>query len=146
MIRQDLCFNPYRVFKFVATQPWTGVEMVELALFQSLSGFQVRCNFISAGVKRSLKRFQSLSGFQVRCNLISIQDSETKVRKFQSLSGFQVRCNSLNNVAIERSTMVFQSLSGFQVRCNIRNSSDAAKGTDVSIPIGFSSSLQHKYL
>ena len=36
-------FNPYRVFKFVATQPSrsrTGLT----SLFQSLSGFQVRCN------------------------------------------------------------------------------------------------------
>ena len=38
-----ICFNPYRVFKFVATI-LLGRNNEPIALFQSLSGFQVRCN------------------------------------------------------------------------------------------------------
>ena len=37
---------------------------------------------------------------------------------------------------------VFQSLSGFQVRCNARAHEGRARKAQVSIPIGFSSSLQ----
>jgi len=86
---------------------------------------------------------------------------------FQSLSGFQVRCNSANSRIIFHTSILFQSLSGFQVRCN--SSTDCphidspvgfnpyrvfkfvatqnlpqgpARQDLVSIPIGFSSSLQ----
>jgi len=39
--------------------------------FQSLSGFQVRCNLKEQGFIEALnKPFQSLSGFQVRCNFM----------------------------------------------------------------------------
>ena len=38
------CFNPYRVFKFVATQHIRYGTKYRLITFQSLSGFQVRCN------------------------------------------------------------------------------------------------------
>ena len=37
-------FNPYRVFKFVATER-LGIVQLQVYRFQSLSGFQVRCNF-----------------------------------------------------------------------------------------------------
>ena len=62
---------------------------------------------------------------------------------FQSLSGFQVRCNVLENVTGQVVGYQFQSLSGFQVRCNSRPGSWFGGTTNpVSIPIGFSSSLQ----
>ena len=39
--------------------------------------------------------FQSLSGFQVRCNLrITPDEAVPESIMFQSLSGFQVRCNT----------------------------------------------------
>ncbi len=62
-------FNPYRVFRFAATVKIVDDYIVDLA-FQSLSGFQVRCNvtpFLAPIEIDSL--FQSLSGFQVRCNI-----------------------------------------------------------------------------
>ena len=88
----DACFNPYRVFEYVATE--TGDAMAEsMTVFQSLSGFRVRCNHdiqvvcrvnpsvsIPIGFSSTLQRglwkvdvcrrlgFQSLSGFRVRCN------------------------------------------------------------------------------
>ena len=37
--------------------------------------------------------FQSLSGFQVRCNIAVLVIIAMAVVAFQSLSGFQVRCN-----------------------------------------------------
>ncbi len=183
-------FNPYRVFKFVAT-PGIWIDDIQLDKFQSLSGFQVRCNIILSaqvhglrdvsipigfssslqpppsaimttakavsipigfssslqlpfslflhnvllyvsipiGFSSSLQphflyssimffsMFQSLSGFQVRCNPVrSLR--EKAVRLFQSLSGFQVRCNNLRSLSPGRTRATFQSLSGFQVRCN----------------------------
>ena len=37
------CFNPYRVFKFAATSD-NFSDTITIPKFQSLSGFQVRCN------------------------------------------------------------------------------------------------------
>ena len=39
-------------------------------------------------------RFQSLSGFQVRCNVAARTTITIIDQEFQSLSGFQVRCNT----------------------------------------------------
>ena len=113
------------------------------------------------------KKFQSLSGFQVRCNLIFYPNFGFRHPWFQSLSGFQVRCNFEYYFCYSIWTFKFQSLSGFQVRCN--NDRVPATGSirhcfnpyrvfkfvatfldslcrfhchTVSIPIGFSSSLQ----
>ena len=86
-------FNPYRVFKFVATGTQL-VGKVGIDQFQSLSGFQVRCNGMgAANVLPQYNQFQSLSGFQVRCNIHTPNKTSFRSR-FQSLSGFQVRCNA----------------------------------------------------
>ena len=163
-------FNPYRVFKFVATRLPAPGRLMDTFSFQSLSGFQVRCNAIDRGMRflawsvsipigfsSSLQPtlidrtgaisigFQSLSGFQVRCNQSGPVEFEKNISQFQSLSGFQVRCNYGGGHVGEEEEIRFQSLSGFQVRCN---SSAAVRVIDhrtVSIPIGFSSSLQRIY-
>ena len=122
--------------------PLPGVPAV-LDLFQSLSGFQVRCNALENVTGQVVGyQFQSLSGFQVRCNsrpgswfggttnpvsipigfssslqLAKAGGQQIASCKFQSLSGFQVRCNG-SSISGARSAEVFQSLSGFQVRCN----------------------------
>ena len=111
-------FNPYRVFKFVAT---TGAnETVSIArLFQSLSGFQVRCNekllnreeidlsvSIPIGFSSSLQPHLSLIyAIVVRVVSIPIGFSSSLQRKFSYL--------------LRLMPVRFQSLSGFQVRCNI---------------------------
>ena len=184
-------FNPYRVFKFVATScDWASLH--RSGQFQSLSGFQVRCNFlpgwlrtcpsrgfnpyrvfkfvathlvpghaeagflvsIPIGFSSSLQRsrfvnntnykysFQSLSGFQVRCNGLPVGVLVNRPTEFQSLSGFQVRCNSAQPATCRMLLSQFQSLSGFQVRCNHTIHQLLASIDSVSIPIGFSSSLQ----
>ena len=160
------CFNPYRVFKFVATVRKDIID-TNRKLFQSLSGFQVRCNDSGRGVSHcqglvsipigfssSLQhwncsrhsppqnQFQSLSGFQVRCNDVPAEARGYVVLRFQSLSGFQVRCNLKWLFLLTITGNSFQSLSGFQVRCNSLRLQDRRIHFRVSIPIGFSSSLQ----
>ena len=60
---------------------------------------------------------------------------------FQSLSGFLVRCNAKHN-DLEKNPEMFQSLSGFLVRCNFPLGSQQPEAVFVSIPVGFSRSLQ----
>ena len=43
------CFNPYRVFEYVATSPTVNRNNPK-KMFQSLSGFRVRCNHISFNI------------------------------------------------------------------------------------------------
>ena len=71
-INSPFCFNPCRVFWFVATshKADTGGNVL---VFQSLSGFLVRCNPSIASEEPCLMAaFQSLSGFLVRCNISEI--------------------------------------------------------------------------
>ena len=136
-------------------------------MFQSLSGFLARCNFISfETIRTALSTFQSLSGFLARCNFF-LQVQSLRVELFQSLSGFLARCNA-NPSILCRSRGSFQSLSGFLARCNDgstqrRNDSQDSfnpcrvfllvatilgawgwpEWPSVSIPVGFSCSLQH---
>ncbi len=141
-------FNPCRVFKSAATVPSLKYSL-DGGQFQSLSGFQVRCNSsVSALCWTKVAPFQSLSGFQVRCNPEEVQELHRGVivsipvgfssplqrqslpeslqpaGRFQSLSGFQVRCNVPVVEGTVLLSILFQSLSGFQVRCNIRSVSE----------------------
>ena len=111
--------------------------------FQSLSGFQVRCN-LSYGLAGYLKKilFQSLSGFQVRCNVSKSRDCCSSPSQFQSLSGFQVRCNTINGTCLIGDLAVSIPIgfsSSLQRICYVGLPENTDK---VSIPIGFSSSLQ----
>jgi len=89
-------FNPYRVFKFVAT---TAVRRASSSIhvFQSLSGFQVRCNvWNSVSVPSSATAgFNPYRVFKFVATLIDC-DYTTDLQMFQSLSGFQVRCNGMD--------------------------------------------------
>ena len=135
------CFNPYRVFKFVATLKGED-EAASERMFQSLSGFQVRCNkslplhpgnhrmvSIPIGFSSSLqhrhlsrinpqrKRFQSLSGFQVRCNDIAQGSWPAPQFGFNPYRVFKFVATVFRMVTKTQEEK-FQSLSGFQVRCN----------------------------
>jgi len=117
---------------------------------------EIRAVSIPIGFSGSLQRrpiqstdshtvmFQSLSGFQVRCNPMTAGLAPLITGMFQSLSGFQVRCNGEERTC-QAYGGLFQSLSGFQVRCNIDQRLLQAGGLVVSIPIGFSGSLQQDY-
>ena len=88
------CFNPYRVFEYVATL-LADIVFNDFGLFQSLSGFRVRCNInLGQRILDLTDVFQSLSGFRVRCNVDIVYHVCGSSAMFQSLSGFRVRCNS----------------------------------------------------
>ena len=117
-----MCFNPYRVFKFVAT---TGSD-VSLYL--------------------QANRFNPYRVFKFVATCRCYADRPARQYWFQSLSGFQVRCNAFTSVSDDWISSRFQSLSGFQVRCNTGiMSCRVSVIDDVSIPIGFSSSLQPEF-
>jgi len=110
-------FNPYRVFKFVATPE------------------DYETHFPSVG-------FQSLSGFQVRCNATAGEDYWVGTW-FQSLSGFQVRCNSGCEPFLGKATAVSIPI-GFSSSLQQKDRFQIDVENTVSIPIGFSSSLQRE--
>ena len=63
---------------------------------------------------------------------------------FQSLSGFLARCNVKGAIDDYESFFAFQSLSGFLARCNsLVLYFTVMPSLAVSIPVGFSCSLQH---
>ncbi len=86
--------------------------------FQSLSGFQVRCNSSrDESTAQTPSRFQSLSGFQVRCNFASFCKTPEEIKSFNPYRVFKfvaTFCIKLGLCELDK----FQSLSGFQVRCN----------------------------
>ena len=134
-------FNPYRVFKFVATKRNTTsfghVSSVSIPIgFSSSLQHQRNVTTISIGYSFNPYRvfkFVATGGGGLM---------QTRRARFQSLSGFQVRCNALNLTKTHLPSSWFQSLSGFQVRCNADISIREKLDPMVSIPIGFSSSLQ----
>ena len=113
---ENKSFNPCRVFKCAATKArqlgrgWIGT-------FQSLSGFQVRCNSIAAPDAQSSNPVSIPVGFSSALQPSGITATFDDDDMFQSLSGFQVRCNPGLRSG-KRPLLTFQSLSGFQVRCN----------------------------
>ena len=114
----DQGFNPYRVFKFVATQGsiWWHV------LWRGVS--------IPIGFSSSLQRQSPFTN-------ISIFDSFNPYRVFKFVATYGILGRPLSR------HYKFQSLSGFQVRCNANfRATTFARYQVVSIPIGFSSSLQ----
>ena len=134
-------FNPYRVFKLAATK--TGLYTLHQGekVFQSLSGFQARCNRILPLIVCISTLFQSLSGFQARCNISSPASGKVYVLRFNPYRVFKLAATEIATLAWTL-MLLFQSLSGFQARCNILDLEIVASDVLVSIPIGFSSSLQ----
>ncbi len=135
-------FNPCRVFKSAATAR-KDVYISGPTKFQSLSGFQVRCNATTGISNASGVLFQSLSGFQVRCNLPTNGCPFCDGTRFNPCRVFKSAATGLDEVLAEVPTM-FQSLSGFQVRCNPIFLPCHEILWQVSIPVGFSSPLQRR--
>jgi len=97
MIDMQKGFNPCRVFWCVATVMVLMCAGVCYLMFQSLSGFLVRCDIRSGFARPSREVFQSLSGFLVRCDIMLREGQPTAAYLFQSLSGFLVRCDGLGD-------------------------------------------------
>jgi len=114
--RKGRCFNPYRVFKFAAT----------MTVFIAASNFSLSFNpyrvFKFAATFDAVERESSDGGF-----------NPYRVFKFAATLGRSVWGHLMT---------LFQSLSGFQVRCNFAMMMKESWSQSVSIPIGFSSSLQ----
>ena len=112
-------------------------------MFQSLSGFLVRCNSRLFVCPFHIEnRFQSLSGFLVRCNFQAQACSSRNFLSFQSLSGFLVRCNSLPPVPQARTLFGFNPYRVFWFAATTQPPHKTLLDVRVSIPIGFSGSLQ----
>ena len=138
-------FNPYRVFKFVATatsrkatnEPGSPVSIpigfssslqlpkpsgaVPSSLwFQSLSGFQVRCNIYLSPLDRWIKEVSIPIGFSSSLQPGYRHDRHDGQHGFNPYRVFKfVATHHLSPYTAGTRTM-FQSLSGFQVRCNRR--------------------------
>ncbi len=110
--------------------------------FQSLSGFHARCNRASQACRSRWGRVSIPVGFSRSLQLNNLNTLLKNNRMFQSLSGFHARCNMpIPPQGVLRSTL-FQSLSGFHARCNYNVIPAAGPDDLVSIPVGFSRSLQ----
>ena len=102
----------------------------------------MRCNpNLNAALLNGFAEFQSLSGFQVRCNTIVI-DLDPIPESVSIPVGFSSALQHLTWCRRRFIVFLFQSLSGFQVRCNEDRRENIAMTWHVSIPVGFSSALQ----
>ena len=139
--RATQCFNPYRVFKFVATSGGVarmmgaGMVSIPIGFSSSLQPWMFRWMWVC------MPEFQSLSGFQVRCNISRRPADQAGLRGFNPYRVFKFVATA-NRYAALLDHYRFQSLSGFQVRCNLNTRNQLHANDLVSIPIGFSSSLQ----
>jgi len=82
------------------------------------------------------------NGFSSSLQLMHDGSLRDGMEMFQSLMGFQARCNKNARVIMGHVRQTFQSLMGFQARCNISIYALCYVHLFVSIPNGFSSSLQ----
>jgi len=112
-------FNPYRVFKFVATQRMAGLDRIWQTCFNPYRVFKFVATLLGKGATAS---YSSM---------------------FQSLSGFQVRCNVDYSITKEISQICFNPYRVFKFVATSCRVAGCPSAGSVSIPIGFSSSLQH---
>ncbi len=136
-------------------------------MFQSLSGFQVRCNSRLPRGRPSSMPVSIPVGFssplqpknvtKVAKNVVNVSIpvgfSSPLQREqagkcvfcgveFQSLSGFQVRCNTCEELGVREMTWSFNPCRVFKSAATCWLSGRISIGLLVSIPVGFSSPLQ----
>ncbi len=119
-----------------------GVSFTIMKLFQSLSGFQVRCNVFA--VFPSVSSTNGFNPCRVFKSAATMREMPRlrKEKWFQSLSGFQVRCNHiyLNRPMTEKNC--FNPCRVFKSAATVSSPSPNSNPPLVSIPVGFSSPLQ----
>ena len=159
-------FNPYRVFKFVATpddpvaQEAHGSVSIPIGFSSSLqpvySGIVVydRVVSIPIGFSSSLQpliptdhkisdnRFNPYRVFKFVATSPALEKPGV-FDVFQSLSGFQVRCNPSADMSTTRLVTSFNPYRVFKFVATLNLEILIIAFKIVSIPIGFSSSLQH---
>ncbi len=134
-------FNPCRVFKSAATsKEW--IRIVGNNQFQSLSGFQVRCNQLEKcyGIPYILS-FNPCRVFKSAATICSYR-CPLNIDEFQSLSGFQVRCNNSRQVSAIPVAICFNPCRVFKSAATSIRVYRRYEACMVSIPVGFSSPLQ----
>ena len=112
------CFNPYRVFRFAATSPGQAGRWSSLLCFNPYRVFRFAATISFTFGTKLYTRFQSLSGFQVRCNIILRLWSYQSRTCFNPYRVFRFAATHIISVSL--------------YPCEF----------SVSIPIGFSGSLQ----
>ena len=115
-----------------------------MAGFQSLSGFQVRCNVGSYALFSVYDMVSIPIGFSSSLQLARYQMPGSIRDEFQSLSGFQVRCNVAANESPIALTTGFNPYRVFKFVATFLCLAFDNRKALVSIPIGFSSSLQRR--
>ncbi len=116
--RYNMSFNPYRVFKFVATAGSNALG--KISHFVSIpigfsSSLQPTQRFFGGSIR---EWFQSLSGFQVRCNSFKRNFHSSRYGGVSIPIGFSSSLQRSGEHVSNSYLTRFQSLSGFQVRCN----------------------------
>ena len=136
------CFNPYRVFKFVATV--RSIIRVVWVLSVSIPiGFSSSLQLKSSGMLMPKFSVSIPIGFSSSLQRIRDVLGHRQLVQFQSLSGFQVRCNTFVEPYRKLRVLGFNPYRVFKFVATGATEETLLSRTDkVSIPIGFSSSLQ----
>jgi len=137
-----MSFNPYRVFKFVAT------DLVHVACAVSImvsipigfsSSLQPHDPRLSVAKFNS---FQSLSGFQVRCNALKSKARTIPITSFNPYRVFKFVATHSHADGLLVDVLSFNPYRVFKFVATQREWQHQQVCYHVSIPIGFSSSLQ----
>ena len=113
-------------------------------MFQSLSGFQVRCNKVLQLPSYYHKPwFQSLSGFQVRCNFNHLIREGVIMASFNPCRVFKCAATLMLMFPVSLPKKGFNPCRVFKCAATAEPCQDRGDiGIYVSIPVGFSSALQ----
>jgi len=136
-------FNPYRVFKFVATLWWTSYH----PQWQRVSipiGFSSSLQLETQNGIGWRRRVSIPIGFSSSLQPKANMRMNFFIKMFQSLSGFQVRCNGTMTGRRGAAITCFNPYRVFKFVATCQVAQQRRCAIDVSIPIGFSSSLQRR--
>ena len=140
LLSQTPCFNPYWVFKLAATDLHVCQGLINIK-FQSLLGFQARCNSQTAeGGGWCIICFNPYWVFKLAATCVLGAGAKISI-SFNPYWVFKLAATYVS-VTPSEADEEFQSLLGFQARCNVKGREAKERARSVSIPIGFSSSLQ----
>ena len=91
-MQEPLCFNPYRVFKFVATQKLRSAKAI-LLCFNPYRVFKFVATVRLSKESIIIDTVSIPIGFSSSLQQQAEMSMDLLLELFQSLSGFQVRCN-----------------------------------------------------
>ena len=116
-ISPSSCFNPYRVFKLAATLQNIQSQYSSFKVSIPI-GFSSSLQLPARSYSLLIVKFQSLSGFQARCNEM-LQNLRISLHcRFNPYRVFKLAATEIVDYLTRIVGYLFQSLSGFQARCN----------------------------